>query len=350
MNTRTCMGLGAVLLLAGPALAGVGCPADLNNDGQVNGADLGQLLGAWGPCAGCSADLTGDGMVNGADLGLLLGEWGPCPAVGCPGDGSCYESNGSPGCNDLNCCEAVCAADSFCCDTTWDSFCAGEAFDLCGNCGDPGAGNCFVSNGSPGCADADCCELVCVEDPFCCNVNWDTVCANEAIDLCQQCGNPEAGDCCSSNGTPFCNDAACCDAVCAIDGFCCDTNWDGVCAGEAQDICEACPACGNDFAGDCCAANGTPFCDDAVCCDAVCAIDGFCCDTNWDSVCAGQAQDICEVCPACGNDFAGDCCSSNGTPFCNDAVCCDAVCAIDGFCCDTNWDGVCAGEAQDICE
>jgi hypothetical protein len=54
------------------------CPADLNQDGAVNGADLGLLLGAWGACPGCAADLNADGVVNGADLGLLLGSWGPC--------------------------------------------------------------------------------------------------------------------------------------------------------------------------------------------------------------------------------------------------------------------------------
>jgi hypothetical protein len=48
-------------------------PADLNGDGSVNGADLGQLLGAWGtPGPG---DLDGDGSVTGADLGLLLAAW-----------------------------------------------------------------------------------------------------------------------------------------------------------------------------------------------------------------------------------------------------------------------------------
>jgi hypothetical protein len=52
-----------------------GSPADLNSDGQVNGADLGLMLAAWGPCAGCDADLNGDGQVNGADLGLLLADW-----------------------------------------------------------------------------------------------------------------------------------------------------------------------------------------------------------------------------------------------------------------------------------
>ena len=54
------------------------CPADQNNDGVVNGADLGLLLGAWGPCPNCRADINIDGVVNGADLGLLLGAWGPC--------------------------------------------------------------------------------------------------------------------------------------------------------------------------------------------------------------------------------------------------------------------------------
>ncbi len=48
---------------------------DLDGDGQVSGADLGLLLGSWGPCGSCPADLDFDGTVNGADLGLLLGNW-----------------------------------------------------------------------------------------------------------------------------------------------------------------------------------------------------------------------------------------------------------------------------------
>jgi hypothetical protein len=56
------------------------CPADLNGDRVVNGADLSALLGAWGPCSGsCPADITDDGEVGGADLAALLGAWGPCP-------------------------------------------------------------------------------------------------------------------------------------------------------------------------------------------------------------------------------------------------------------------------------
>ncbi|HMN97215.1 MAG TPA: CotH kinase family protein [Phycisphaerales bacterium] len=53
-------------------------PGDLNGDGIVDGADLGILLGSWGPCAECAdcpADLNGDCAVDGADLGVLLGAW-----------------------------------------------------------------------------------------------------------------------------------------------------------------------------------------------------------------------------------------------------------------------------------
>lgn len=50
---------------------------DLNNDGIVDGADLGELLSAWGDCVGpCPADLDCNGIVDGADLGMLLSEWG----------------------------------------------------------------------------------------------------------------------------------------------------------------------------------------------------------------------------------------------------------------------------------
>ncbi len=53
------------------------CPSDLTNDGIVDGADLGTLLGVWNT-SNAAADLNGDGNVDGADLGMLLGDWGPC--------------------------------------------------------------------------------------------------------------------------------------------------------------------------------------------------------------------------------------------------------------------------------
>jgi hypothetical protein len=56
-----------------------GCSADFNDDGQVDGADYGYILAAWGPCTGpCPEDLNGDDVVDGADVGQLLIQWGEC--------------------------------------------------------------------------------------------------------------------------------------------------------------------------------------------------------------------------------------------------------------------------------
>jgi hypothetical protein len=55
------------------------CQGDFNTDGEVDGADFGGMLAAWGPCsAPCVYDLSEDGLVSGADVGLLLSLWGPC--------------------------------------------------------------------------------------------------------------------------------------------------------------------------------------------------------------------------------------------------------------------------------
>jgi len=49
-------------------------PADVNGDGQVNGADLTMLLGNWGGSG--VGDVDGSGTVNGADLSAVLSNWG----------------------------------------------------------------------------------------------------------------------------------------------------------------------------------------------------------------------------------------------------------------------------------
>jgi len=57
----------------------VTCPADLDGNGAVDGADLAVLLGKWGAsCENCPADLNQDGTIGGADLAIVLGAWGAC--------------------------------------------------------------------------------------------------------------------------------------------------------------------------------------------------------------------------------------------------------------------------------
>ena len=57
----------------GTDCGGGGLPADLDNDGDVDGGDLAILIGGWG---GPSGDVDGDGTTTGADMALLLGSWG----------------------------------------------------------------------------------------------------------------------------------------------------------------------------------------------------------------------------------------------------------------------------------
>jgi hypothetical protein len=54
------------------------CDADFNDDGRVDGADLGIMV-AWFGSGGVPGDLNADGQVDGADVGLFLGQWGDCP-------------------------------------------------------------------------------------------------------------------------------------------------------------------------------------------------------------------------------------------------------------------------------
>ena len=88
--------------------------------------------------------------------------------------------------DDAACCKTVCGIDPFCCDIEWDGICADEAAKLCepgGGC--PGEGSCFEANGTPGCDDEACCTVVCENTPTCCEVEWDQSCADQALKFCQ---------------------------------------------------------------------------------------------------------------------------------------------------------------------
>ncbi|MFQ5463806.1 MAG: hypothetical protein ACE5E5_14410, partial [Phycisphaerae bacterium] len=225
----------------------------------------------------------------------------------------------------------------------------------------PGAGNCCSPHATPGCSDVACCQDVCSIDFFCCDTEWDGMCADQAVSVCPPsvCGGgggcPGTGDCCVSNGTPGCNDAACCDAVCSADPFCCDTTWDTMCAGQAETLCTGLCSPFNacvDGTGNCCVDNPTAGCSDPACCTTVCELMPSCCDVVWGPECVALAETNCTCQPPviaeCPVDATGNCCDSvgNGTPGCVDECCCRAVCTVDSFCCDVQWDATCADEAS----
>ncbi|MCZ6651609.1 MAG: hypothetical protein O7D91_01070, partial [Planctomycetota bacterium] len=160
----------------------------------------------------------------------------------------------------------------------------------CVVCG-PGNGDCCIPNGTPGCDDEACCNTVCAQDPFCCDPDsfWDSVCVNQAVALCGDlCEAPAEGACCDGETCSVTTEADC------IDG-----------GGEYQgdeEVCSPNPCAPSE--SDCCCNNGTPGCDDEACEAIVCGVDPFCCSDVWDEICVEGAIELCD--DVCGPE-PGDC-------------------------------------------
>jgi hypothetical protein len=125
----------------------------------------------------------GDNEQGAGQLTIICGPDANNSQVCGAGNGACDQANGSAGCEDTDCCTDVCAVDAYCCDVEWDDTCRNEATGICGgsfeSCGGD-TGDCITANGSAGCSDVTCCNTVCDSDPFCCVVEWDNTCAAAA--------------------------------------------------------------------------------------------------------------------------------------------------------------------------
>ena len=144
------------------------------------------------------------------------------------------------------------------------------------------------------------------------------------------------GDCCAANGTPGCEDATCSASVCSDDPDCCSDTWDAACAtfaaGDAacQDVGGSCPVCGDN------AAEGTEVCDLLDLQGESCATQGF--DVGFlacEADCSALDTDGCV-------DYVGDCCSAHGSPGCANDSCWAAICAATPSCCSATWTAACA--------
>ncbi len=78
---------------------------------------------------------------------------------------------------------------------------------------------------------------------------WNGRTGTGVITLTTPCDDPNSGDCCIENKTPGCDRKECCVAICAIDPFCCNNNWDALCAVEAAADPVNCPQCQPGIAG-----------------------------------------------------------------------------------------------------
>ncbi len=195
--------------------------------------------------------------------------------------------------------------------------CARLSFAQC-----PTTGDCLTPHAGIGCADAACCNTVCAIDTTCCEVQWDTDCAMFANTTCSICGASGLGSCFVTHALPRCDDAACCATVCQFDAYCCSTTWDLTCAVYAGAFCEpgGTVDCGDPNSGSCTIAHGTPGCDVATCCEAVCAKDATCCSQAWDALCVAIANQVCTTqceppCPG-GSTIEAESCATAANDVC----------------------------------
>lgn len=166
------------------------------------------------------------------------------------GPKNCLVVHPLPSCEDPTCSARVCDFRPSCCTTTWDQTCVDIAAAECQGCGLT-ADSCFIEHLKPGCRDSACCASVCADPDFayCCSMDWDFSCALRATDLCSvtsvPCGSSTAGSCTQVHGTPSCDNAACCESVCAFWPTCCQAAWDGTCVSLALQFCmQSCnPGC-----------------------------------------------------------------------------------------------------------
>lgn len=235
-----------------------------------------------------------------------------------PPQGDCCADTVAAGCTNETCETCVCAADDFCCTTSWDGACVDTAVVACP-------------------LECECGEFTCVGAVNCalgCDAG-DTTCVDGCIGATDAAEQGFAADfvgCLLANGCDLAEDQATFDACVAAN---CDAQ---------EDLCFNGPA----GVGGCCAANGTPGCEVGDCQSCVCAFDAECCDVAWDEECAGIAAVDCSAVCGCGGPAT--CCDVAGAPGCPDATCETCVCGADAFCCDTAYDSVCVQEAASTCE
>ncbi len=219
-------------------------------------------------------------------------------------------------------------------------------FDTRG-CGDPVCGD-GARNGREVCDGPDVGEATCRSEGFEGGVLGCTPdCSALDTSGCDDEGGGESGggdgSCCtpSDDGSAGCGSPVCAAAVCAVDPFCCQEQWDGKCASAAAQLCDRCDtgdACGDGMV------EGDEVCDGADIPDVACTDFGFGAGVL---MCSGDCMQV--VTTAC-TDLDGSCCEPNGTPGCEDADCVNAVCFEDPFCCEEEWDDACADAVPFACD
>jgi hypothetical protein len=268
------------------------------------------------------------------------------------GDNHCFQTSYTPGCNDTACLELICLEQPSCCTDTFDQRCVESARRNGLTCSAPlrfQNNNCLDVNPFGGCTNSECEAMVCQQRPQCCNRGnlvgeWDAECVNMAKKSCDLVGK---NTCFQSVRTPGCTDSLCADVVCQDDDFCCERQWDSSCVEAAmRNSKEFCtqdwpPQDNSCFEADPfkrprCSNTGPSECEGVVC-----TLRPECCDVAYDQECVRLALSHCELPPP-----ENHCYESSDVPGCTDSKCLDVVCDIDETCCTGPYSNDCVGIAK----
>jgi hypothetical protein len=297
-----------------------------------------QYLGSAKPAAPAGREVQPNGGIAGAN-----------PA--CPNPAHDCFTPGTPGCSDEVCCNAVCDCDPFCCTTSWDAFCAGSGFV-------PGCGAVIVCGLPP-------CDVTC---PPGANQEIAPQCP---VDGSDGTADPNGG--CNSVPAQF-DSIACGQTVCGemstyldISGASFrDTDWYAFSLATDSEVTwtvnstipsavfllsGGCPTsvlfvgsglCPNTVTACLAAGDYTAFVAPSV-------FSGFPCGGGNNAYTATLSCVPCKFTGPCASLTPDHDCLTTGTPGCTDIDCCNTVCTVDAFCCQTAWDGICVNEAATLC-
>lgn len=317
----------------------------------------------------------------------------------------CCTPNGGLGCEDEDCEALVCAADEFCCDTLWDQLCADAASTLCGDLCDGEAGDATVTF----CAAANQTYKIFVSGPtagdFSISADSGAACTPNS-GSCVVCDGDDEGEPCGGDVNGGCNSAgldfgaiAVGQTICGTawaDGGNRDTDWFNFTIAETSEVtitldhdlstgssfflidssnCANIPFFGDGSSAACDTGEivatlqpgtYTIFVGQSTFEGAPCPPPGDVCGgvgVNYAlTLAVGAPPEPCDLtcngtteANACAQGTPGEpipgttCCAPNGGVGCNDAECQAAVCGADPFCCDTEWDQICADQALTLC-
>jgi len=306
----------------GDGTGGVDCQAfysRIADFGVTGGVTYYVRIGGW----------QGDSGTNTVSLEFL-----PFSGACADAEGSCAEPHPTPGCDDASCCSTVCDFEPFCCDVEWDDFCVASAIKLCGiyvyecpNNPSAPANNCptdpiVVESGDVVAFDTTLADTVGPEAD-CGSGKNDTQIHS---DLWYQFTTPSSGGVLTAS-------------TCSTATF--DTKIGIYAIGdgtfEPSDLPNLPFAC-NEDGTDC--GNFTSLLEVILVADTtyLVRLGGYLFETGTGTISFEFQPDA----TACGEPDAGTCCEPQPGPFCAEGECCDTVCGIDPFCCDTQWDGACA--------